>query len=92
MLDALGLPGLPSMLGPAAMVSSLDPSLYRKFVVGKALTLGHLQVSLMFGIWAVHSRHAPKLLELFESCDEVVLVASVNNSYQFQVRARMHAR
>lgn len=83
-----GLTGQPNRVSSA---SPLPPGHSRYFIV-KSSNLENLELSVQRGIWATHRNNEGKLNEAFDSCDNVILVFSVNGTRHFQGCARMTSK
>lgn len=73
-------------------VSSPLPQGYSRFFIVKSSNRENLELSVARGLWATHRNNEAKLNEAFDSCDNVILIFSVNETGHFQGCARMMSK
>lgn len=56
-----------------------------RFFIVKSSNRENLELSVARGLWATHRNNEAKLNEAFDSCDNVILIFSVNETGHFQV-------
>jgi hypothetical protein len=56
-----------------------------RFFIVKSSNRENLELSVARGLWATHRNNESKLNEAFDSCDNVILIFSVNETGHFQV-------
>lgn len=84
--------------GPVNNYSSFDsassqlPQGYSRYFIVKSSNRENLELSVMRGLWATHRNNEAKLNDAFDSCDNVVLVFSVNETGHFQGCAKMMSK
>eukprot|EP00250_Pteridium_aquilinum_P001349 c11558_g1_i1 orf=390-2630(-) len=84
---------MPSTQSPPFVSASTPlPEGYSRYFVVKSCNRENLDLSVMRGMWATHRNNEAKLNEAFDSCDNVILVFSVNETGHFQGCARMMSR
>eukprot|EP01018_Ginkgo_biloba_P033336 Gb_34616 [translate_table: standard] len=83
--------GLSSQPNTVSAASPLPQGHSRYFIV-KSSNLENLELSVQRGMWATHRNNEGKLNEAFDSCDNVILVFSVNGTRHFQGCARMTSK
>eukprot|EP00250_Pteridium_aquilinum_P005098 c15242_g1_i1 orf=556-2757(-) len=72
--------------------SSPLPQGYSRFFIVKSSNRENLELSVARGLWATHRNNEAKLNEAFDSCDNVILIFSVNETGHFQGCARMMSK
>ncbi|KAH7287627.1 hypothetical protein KP509_32G067100 [Ceratopteris richardii] len=84
------LAGLPTTQMPPFLSASTPlPEGTSRFFIVKSCSRENLHLSVMRGMWATHRNNEAKLNDAFDSCDNVILVFSVNETGHFQGCARM---
>ncbi|MCO5594507.1 hypothetical protein L7F22_048539 [Adiantum nelumboides] len=85
--------GMPAtQLPPFISASTPLPQGSSRYFVVKSCNRENLDLSVTRGMWATHRNNEAKLNEAFDSCDNVILVFSVNETSHFQGCARMMSR
>lgn len=79
---------------PSTSVSASSPlpQGYSRYFIVKSCNRENLELSVMRGMWATHRNNEAKLNDAFDSCDNVILVFSVNEARHFQGCARMMSK
>ncbi|KAI5081733.1 hypothetical protein GOP47_0001476 [Adiantum capillus-veneris] len=85
--------GMPTtQLPPFISASTPLPQGSSRYFVVKSCNRENLDLSVTRGMWATHRNNEAKLNDAFDSCDNVILVFSVNETGHFQGCARMMSR
>ncbi|MCO5613486.1 hypothetical protein L7F22_067763 [Adiantum nelumboides] len=79
--------------GQAVMSMSTPlPQGHSRFFIVKSSNRENLELSVARGLWATHWNNEAKLNDAFDSCDNVILIFSVNETGHFQGCARMMSK
>lgn len=91
---SLSLPVITPAVQPVSFISGSTPlpKGYSRYFVVKSCNRENLDLSVSRGMWATHRNNEAKLNEAFESCDNVILLFSVNETGHFQGCARMMSK
>lgn len=85
--------GMPTtQLPPFLSASTPLPQGPSRYFVVKSCNRENLDLSVSRGMWATHRNNETKLNDAFDSCDNVILVFSINETGHFQGCARMMSR
>lgn len=84
--------GPPSLTLSFVSASSPLPQGFTRYFIVKSSNRENLELSVMRGMWATHRNNEAKLNDAFDSCDNVILVFSVNETRHFQGCARMMSK
>ncbi|KAH9288169.1 hypothetical protein KI387_032286 [Taxus chinensis] len=83
--------GFPSQPNVVSTALPLPQGLSRYFVV-KSSNKENLELSVQGGMWATQRNNEAKLNEAFDSCDNVILIFSINRTRHFQGCAKMTSK
>ncbi|MCO5562154.1 hypothetical protein L7F22_015780 [Adiantum nelumboides] len=67
-------------------------TIFEQFFIVKSSNRENLELSVARGLWATHRNNEAKLNDAFDSCDNVILIFSVNETGHFQGCARMMSK